>query len=66
VDPIAVTLAVLVAWVLVAGVLALAMGRVVAVARVREHHDAPGARRSTPLDRVVTTTPGRSSIVRSR
>jgi hypothetical protein len=66
VDPLAVALAVLVAWVLIGGVLALAMGRAVAVARVREHHDAPGARRAATPERVVTTTPGRTSIVRSR
>ena len=65
--PVIVVVGLLVVWVAIAGALALALGRAVAVARVHEgRNDGRTRDGSAPLGGVVTTTPGRTSIVRSR
>jgi len=65
VDPVLFAVALLVAWVLVAGGLALGLGRVVAVARVREEHGTPDSPRRRPLLRRGATPAGGTSSVRS-
>jgi adenine/guanine phosphoribosyltransferase-like PRPP-binding protein len=68
VDPVLLVVCIVAAWLAVAALLALALGRVVAVARVRDEHQPPRteAARVSLARRTTTVVLGRSSSGRAR